>query len=414
MDTGRFPTQHNFTKWLTNQTKEGKVIGYRPEAMQELTSFLDTCSFRRRRDEVRDDLPKLVYSSFSVELTAEQRRLYEKIKDQLILEIEQDERTGERTVFPNTVQLRLGQACFSPELYGGSKHSAKLDELHRIVEELVSNGEKAIIFSKWAKATRIMQRELAKYNPAYVDGSVKGADRNEQQDKFNNDPACHCVLPDTEVSIVGDLLGATRSWHEGEVIELVRRSGKKLTVTPNHPVLTNRGWIAAKFVCQGDKIFNGTSSKSLFVSGKAGIDFDKIPTRASDLYAAATISGVTSVITTSATSNDFHGDGKFRKGEVNIVSLASDLLPVSNFEVSQQLSELNLVDSNTSATSLSSKRLCFQFLQSSSGSQKVLTTRAQINSHLSHSLTKTLSRKFTFVGQAFYQQGSPNLEQSKG
>jgi SNF2 family DNA or RNA helicase len=194
MDAARFPTQHNFTKWLTNQTQDGKVIGYRPEAMKELTSFLDTCSFRRRRDEVRDDLPNLVYSSFSVELTAEQRRLYEKIKDQLILEIEQDERTGERTVFPNTVQLRLGQACFSPELYGGSKHSAKLDELHRIVEELVSNGEKAIIFSKWAKATRIMQRELAKYNPAYVDGSVKGADRNEQQDKFNNDPACHVYI----------------------------------------------------------------------------------------------------------------------------------------------------------------------------------------------------------------------------
>jgi SNF2 family DNA or RNA helicase len=88
----------------------------------------------------------------------------------------------------------LKQACFSPELYGGSPKSSKVEELKQIVEELVASGEKAIIFSQWSKACEIMKRELADYNPAYVTGKIRTKLRHEEQRRFNEDPDCHLYI----------------------------------------------------------------------------------------------------------------------------------------------------------------------------------------------------------------------------
>lgn len=172
--------------------KSGVVIAYRYKYVKVIKKFLDEHSVRRRREQILKDLPAIVPITKLVELTSEQRRLYNKIRDEFKLELE----SGEvRTVANLRAQvIRLKQACISPELYGGTSKSAKIEELREIVTELVANGEKAIIFSEFSKATRIVQRELDDFNPAYVDGSVKGVKRLNEQDKFNEDPDCHVYI----------------------------------------------------------------------------------------------------------------------------------------------------------------------------------------------------------------------------
>lgn len=172
----------------------GKAVAYLN--LPELREFIEKKSIRRRRDQVLKELPEVVHNVRLVELTKEQRKLYNKIEKELMLELENGEVKNIISFLSKIT--RLQQACFSPELYGGSKISAKVEELKEIVRELVDNGEKAIIFTKWSKAARIIERELAEYNPAFVDGSVKDTKkrqrRMEQQDRFNEDPNCHVYI----------------------------------------------------------------------------------------------------------------------------------------------------------------------------------------------------------------------------
>lgn len=188
--------------------KGSKTVSYRH--LKELKRFLygggitdrEARSLRRRKDHIAEQLPDVVEYERMIELNPEQRRLYNQINDEALLWIEENP----RQIFNALAQItRLKQAAFSPELYGGSQSSAKMDELKEIVKELVSSGEKAIIFSQWKTSVEIMQRELAQYDPAVVTGDVpvqtgstkRGTlktPRQDQIDKFNNDDDCKVFI----------------------------------------------------------------------------------------------------------------------------------------------------------------------------------------------------------------------------
>lgn len=192
IDPVRFPTLYHFTKDLCVKNSAGKTVGYHPAKVVEVREYLRERSLRRRRDHISDQLPEVVYAQREVVLNAEQRRIYNKIVDELVLEFEDG--SSKKIRNPFTKLTRLKQACFSPELYGGSKNSTKIDEMKIDVEQLVESNEKAIIFSQWSRATRILEREFARYNPAYVDGSVKGKKRMVQEDMFNYDDDCKLYI----------------------------------------------------------------------------------------------------------------------------------------------------------------------------------------------------------------------------
>lgn len=184
----RFPTFHNFMDKHVERLPSG-VIQYK--GLHEVRDFFQSRSMRRRKEWVEDDLPEVVYADHYIDLTAEQKKLYKAIRDELLLWVDEEPRKIANVLAQMT---RLKQACFSPELYDGSQTSAKIAEVKEIMQELVANGEKAIIFSQWSRATRILQRELAEYNPAYVDGTVKAKDRMAQIDKFNEDEDCKVFI----------------------------------------------------------------------------------------------------------------------------------------------------------------------------------------------------------------------------
>lgn len=71
-----------------------------------------------------------------------------------------------------------------------------------------------------------------------------------------NAPPMHpnCVLPDTEIIAPG-IEAITKSDYSGDVIKFVTANGRNVAVTPNHIVPTSRGWIRAKNLVKGDKVF---------------------------------------------------------------------------------------------------------------------------------------------------------------
>ena len=62
-----------------------------------------------------------------------------------------------------------------------------------------------------------------------------------------------CLLASTRVS--GAMVRAVfRRWYEGPATRLVTEAGRDFTATPNHPVLTRRGWVAAGQLRLGDEL----------------------------------------------------------------------------------------------------------------------------------------------------------------
>jgi len=182
--------------------KDGrKIVAYNPDYMLRLRAHLMSNSLRRRKEHVGIQMPEVIYTTVLVPMTAEQRRLYKRIANEMKVELDDGRIKSIVGALPQIT--RLQQACFSPELYGGSSTSGKLTELRTIIEQLVASGEKAIILTKHEPGCHIMAREFADYNPALVTGKVTGntkingvriSRRQVQQDKFNEDDTCKLYI----------------------------------------------------------------------------------------------------------------------------------------------------------------------------------------------------------------------------
>lgn len=61
-----------------------------------------------------------------------------------------------------------------------------------------------------------------------------------------------CFLPDTKID--GASHGAIKRFYSGKIVKLITKSGRKLRVTANHPILTSRGWVVAELIKQGDNL----------------------------------------------------------------------------------------------------------------------------------------------------------------
>jgi len=62
----------------------------------------------------------------------------------------------------------------------------------------------------------------------------------------------NCFVPGTQVA--GSFIGGVRSEYRGPVREISTRLGQRLTVTPNHPILSYQGMIAAASLHKGDHL----------------------------------------------------------------------------------------------------------------------------------------------------------------
>lgn len=86
-------------------------------------------------------------------------------------------------------------------------------------------------------------------------GAYAGAVRDAEE---RGDPAPFkvwlCVAPDTSV-VAPSVKFAARRHYVGPLVRVTTASGSAVSLTPEHPVLTGRGWIAAKLVDKSDHLF---------------------------------------------------------------------------------------------------------------------------------------------------------------
>lgn len=142
---------------------------------------------------------------------------------------------------------------------------------------------------------------------------------------------CQCLTPDMVIS--GVFTGSQRVWYDGTITEIVT-NGTRLSVTPNHPIMTAKGLVAAGELKPGDKVMSYDIKVDRSSSGD-NVE-DKQPS-AQEVFESmllgdiATTSGAF-VESTRTQVNDFYGDGEFCKGDVDIVR--PDWVLLKNLETS--------------------------------------------------------------------------------
>lgn len=126
-----------------------------------------------------------------------------------------------------------------------------------------------------------------------------------------------CFAPWTRIAQAG-LTAAMRHDYTGDLIELSAGGMVNLSVTPNHPILTLRGWVSAGELNEGDSLFHCCFAER---GVGAGFDVEAMQPTAEQLYNAAEVSGVT--MGSSGIVVDFHG--YIPDKQVDIISLPSCL-----------------------------------------------------------------------------------------
>jgi len=165
----------------------GSVIGYKN--IDQLREQLGAIMLRRTKEEVLD-LPEKIYTADYVELTDEQRKLYNQVISDAIAskEYEDDKECILATL------LKLRQVSGGIANYSNIKTNPKLDRLEQIVEEAVYSGTKVIVYSNWVEGIKPALARLQKYNPVVITGETKDSDRQAIVNKFQNDPDTHVIL----------------------------------------------------------------------------------------------------------------------------------------------------------------------------------------------------------------------------
>ncbi len=184
---------HSFYAYKQHYCKMGgfggkEIVGYKN--LDELRSMVSKVMLRRVKGDVLD-LPPKVHTIEWVDAYPEQKSLYKDVRDQVRDNIDKVKVHPD----PLSEMLRLRQVTGYPGILSSTvTKSAKMDRMEELVEDEVSVGGKAIIFSNWSEMTNVIRHKLKKYNPAYITGEVGSVQRMEEKDRFQNDPNCKVMI----------------------------------------------------------------------------------------------------------------------------------------------------------------------------------------------------------------------------
>lgn len=155
------------------------------EQQKLLNRVISPFILRRTKSEVLTELPEKTEIILNVELSQEEWALYENIRQRAIVNMEGG---GLSTVQALAEITSLRQAACHPALVDKSLSipSSKSEAFMTIIEDLISNHHRALVFSQFTSHLGLIRKELdqAGINYLYLDGSVSAARRIELVDSF--------------------------------------------------------------------------------------------------------------------------------------------------------------------------------------------------------------------------------------
>ncbi|MEL7071474.1 MAG: DEAD/DEAH box helicase [Cyanobacteria bacterium J06581_3] len=168
------------------------------DSLKTLRSLVQPFILRRLKTDrtIIQDLPEKQEMTVFCGLSSEQARLYQKLVDGTLEEI--DDATGvQRRGMILGLLVKLKQICNHPAQYlkqeslGKARRSGKLQRLDEMLEEVVAEGDRALIFTQFAEWGKLLRSHLEHRlgtEAMFLYGSTSQPKREEMVDRFQLDP----------------------------------------------------------------------------------------------------------------------------------------------------------------------------------------------------------------------------------
>ncbi|MEO0835020.1 MAG: DEAD/DEAH box helicase [Cyanobacteria bacterium J06642_3] len=175
------------------------------ESLNILRSLTQPFILRRLKTDqnIIQDLPDKQEMNVFCGLSAEQAELYQQLVDNSLAEIEDSEGIKRRGLIL-TLLVRLKQLCNHPELLDKdqdnqalvnaddfSDRSGKLLRLEEMLEEILDEGDRSLIFtqfSQWGNMLKPYLEQKLKGEVLFLYGATSRQSRQEMVDRFQNEP----------------------------------------------------------------------------------------------------------------------------------------------------------------------------------------------------------------------------------
>jgi len=159
------------------------------EARKRLKKLVSPFLLRRIKSQVLDELPPRTEVTLQVEMSPEETALYEALRREAVEALEQDESpSGQKHLKILAEIMRLRQACCHPRLVlpESDLASSKLALFGEVVEELLENSHKALVFSQFVGHLTLIRNYLKvkgiEYR--YLDGGTPPKERRREVEAF--------------------------------------------------------------------------------------------------------------------------------------------------------------------------------------------------------------------------------------
>ena len=155
------------------------------EQQRLLKRIVSPFILRRTKTDVLNELPEKTEMTVKVELSPEERALYEELREETQISLASGE--------INPVQalaslMKLRQAACSPELVDSKIKlpSSKTQTFLRLTDELIENNHRALVFSQFTSHLAIIRRSLDEkgIRYLYLDGSMTPSQRQKLVEQF--------------------------------------------------------------------------------------------------------------------------------------------------------------------------------------------------------------------------------------
>lgn len=166
-------------------------------SLNQLRSLVQPFILRRLKTDkdIIQDLPEKQEMTVFCGLTSEQVTLYQQLVDNSLIEIETAEGLQRRGMILGLL-VKLKQVCNHPAQYLKlssleKHHSAKLQRLEEMLEEVLAAKDKALIFTQFAEWGKLLRPYLEKKlgrEILFLYGSTSKKQREEMIDRFQHDP----------------------------------------------------------------------------------------------------------------------------------------------------------------------------------------------------------------------------------
>ena len=158
-----------------------QIVGFKN--INVLKEQINNCSLRRTKELL--NLPPKTLIDEIVDMSDEHKKLYNDVKKGIKESVDKVKINNESL---RAMLIRLRQATACPSLLTSQPvTSSKVDRAVDLAEQIISNGDKVVIFSTFKETVNILNERLKKYNPIILTGDVKDSYVFEMKEKFQND-----------------------------------------------------------------------------------------------------------------------------------------------------------------------------------------------------------------------------------